>query len=88
MRVEPGAGAAYARWMKTAPDPRREIDHLSEQLEQLLARYQAAVDTNRTLREENARLAAERAQLAQRSEQARGRIESMIARLRTLESGA
>lgn len=74
--------------MKTSPDPRREIDRLSEQLEQLLARYQAAVEANRELRDENARLAAERAQLAQRSEQARGRIESMIARLRTLEGGA
>ena len=71
--------------MKTTPDPRREIDRLSEQLEQLLQRYQSAVEANRELRDENARLAAERTQLAQRSELARGRIESMIARLRTLE---
>lgn len=74
--------------MKTAPDPRHEIERLSEQLELLLVRYQSAVEANRELREENARLAAERTQLAQRSEQARGRIESMIARLRTLEGGA
>lgn len=74
-------------------------DKAREQLEQELKRLEGRVTElvtvcarlrgdNQSLRERLDSLTAERAGLLTKNEQVRGRVEAMVARLKTLENGA
>lgn len=61
---------------------------LEQKIDQLLQRVHALELENRQLREQDARLREERAQLVQLNEQTRGKVESMIQRLKALEQNS
>lgn len=63
-----------------------ELDRLQAQLERVLDRLATLEEENRSLRVRQESLIAERAGLVQRNEEARTRVESMIDRLKSLES--
>jgi cell division protein ZapB len=63
-----------------------EIDALSRSMDQLAETVRRLTEENRSLRHSQEQLANERAGLMARNEQARGRVEAMIQRLKSLES--
>lgn len=63
-----------------------EIDALSRTMDQLAETVRRLTEENRSLRHSQEQLANERAGLMARNEQARGRVEAMIQRLKSLES--
>jgi cell division protein ZapB len=68
-------------------DPvREELAALSQQLDRLLETVRRLNEENRSLRHSQEQLSGERAGLLARNEQARGRVEAMIQRLKSLES--
>jgi cell division protein ZapB len=76
----------------STPDPvrsdpvREELTALSQQLDRLLETVRRLNEENRSLRHSQEQLSGERAGLLARNEQARGRVEAMIQRLKSLES--
>jgi cell division protein ZapB len=76
----------------STPDPvqsdpvQQELAALSRQLDRLLDTVRRLHEENRSLRQSQDQLAGERAGLMARNEQARGRVEAMIQRLKSLES--
>lgn len=76
----------------STPDPvhsdpvREELAALSHQLDRLLETVRRLDEENRSLRHSQEQLSGERAGLMARNEQARGRVEAMIQRLKSLES--
>jgi cell division protein ZapB len=87
----PGEPPAIVSTMST-PDPvrsdavREELAALSQQLDRLLETVRRLNEENRSLRHSQEQLSGERAGLLARNEQARGRVEAMIQRLKSLES--
>ena len=63
-----------------------ELDRLQALIETLLQRLAALEEENRSLHVRQESLVAERAGLVQRNEEARTRVESMIDRLKSLET--
>ena len=63
-----------------------KTNKLEEQLDALLARYQALRDENKELRSSENALQAERSKLLEKNELATSKIEAMIGRLKTMES--
>ena len=59
---------------------------LGQQLDRLLDTVRRLTEENRSLRHSQEQLSGERAGLLARNEQARGRVEAMIQRLKSLES--
>jgi len=71
------------------PEPAAsEMRQLALRIEQLIALARALDEENRLLKSEAAQLSAERSQLFERNQQARSRIESMIVRLKALETSS
>jgi cell division protein ZapB len=74
------------------PDPvqsdvvHQELAALSQRLDRLLDTVRRLTEENRSLRHSQEQLSGERAGLLARNEQARGRVEAMIQRLKSLES--
>ena len=63
-----------------------DLDRLQARIESLLERLVALEEENHSLRARQQSLVAERAGLVQRNEEARTRVESMIDRLKSLET--
>jgi len=63
-----------------------ELDRLQARIESLLVRLAALEEENRSLHVRQELLVAERAGLVQRNEEVRTRVESMIDRLKSLET--
>ena len=73
------------------PDPastdpvQHQLLALSRRLDQLIDTVRRLNEENRSLRHSQEQLSGERAGLLERNEQARGRVEAMIQRLKSLE---
>ena len=65
-----------------------ELKRLEQRIEELVAAVIQLKDENRALRLRQDSISTERASLLQKSELVRTRVEAMIGRLRTMESGA
>ncbi len=65
-----------------------DLKRLESQVDELLVLVHRLREENRSLRTRQDSLAAERASLMSRNEQARTRVEAIMGRLRTMESGA
>lgn len=64
-----------------------EIVQLETRLEDLASLHAKLKIENRTLREQQSTLVEERARLIEKNELARGKVEQMIVRLKSLEAG-
>lgn len=62
-----------------------ELRAIRLDVERMVALVQRLGEENRALRQANEQMAGERSALLAKSEQARSRVESMIARLKSLE---
>ncbi len=67
-------------------DPRHDLATLAERFEALGALIERLAEENARLRGAHELLASERAHLLSKNEQARSRVESMIQRLKAMES--
>jgi cell division protein ZapB len=65
-----------------------ELRRLEQRMDELLGVVNLLREENRALRKGQENLSIERATLLHKGEQARTRVEAIIGRLRTLESGA
>lgn len=65
-----------------------ELKRLEKRVDELVATIHRLKEENRALRMRQDSISAERAALLQKNEQVRNRVEAMIGRLRTMESGA
>jgi cell division protein ZapB len=65
-----------------------ELRRLEQRIEELVAAVLQLKEENRALRMRQDSISSERASLLQKSELVRTRVEAMIGRLRTMESGA
>ena len=65
-----------------------ELRRLELRVEELVAVVHQLREENRALRQRQDLITTERANLLQKNEQVRARVEAMIGRLRTMESGA
>lgn len=65
-----------------------ELRRLEQRIEELVAAVTQLKEENRALRMRQDSISSERASLLQKSELVRTRVEAMIGRLRTMESGA
>ncbi len=63
----------------------QELKKLEFRINELIQTCERLKEENRALRERNDALSAERSTLAERNEMARGRVESMINRLKSME---
>lgn len=66
----------------------QELKRLEQRVEELVAAVIQLKDENRALRLRQDSNSSERASLLQKNELVRTRVEAMIGRLRTMESGA
>jgi cell division protein ZapB len=64
-----------------------QVRQLGERIDKLLELVRRLAEENRSLRQGQEQLASERAQLLNKNELARSRVEAMIHRLKSLESG-
>ena len=64
-----------------------DLRFLEARIDALIQAYDQLREENRALREQQTHLTTERAALLEKSELARTRVESMIARLRAMETG-
>ncbi len=64
-----------------------DLSALETRVDELIQTVEALTSENATLRDQHKHLAQERSELMRKTEQARTRIESMISRLRAMESG-
>jgi len=64
-----------------------ELGLLETRIEQLTAVIERLLEQNRALHQRHESLVGERASLLSKNEQARGRVEAIIGRLKTLEHG-
>jgi len=65
-----------------------ELRRLEQRIDELLTVVLQLQEENRALRNRQDNLSTERATLLQKNEQVRARVEAIIGRLRTMESGA
>ena len=66
----------------------QELVHLEEQVDSLLAIVERLTRENRSLRAQQDSLAIERAGLLEKHDQVRNRVDAIVTRLKSLESGA
>ncbi len=66
----------------------KEIDILEEQVESLLTTLKHLMDENRSLRAQQVNLASDRAGLIEKHDVVRTRVEAIVTRLKSLETGA
>lgn len=64
-----------------------ELQRLEQRIDELLALVHQMAEENRALRNRQDTLSTERATLLHKNEQVRARVEAMIGRLRTMETG-
>ena len=64
-----------------------QVRQLGERIDKLLELVRRLAEENRSLRQGQEQLASERAQLLNKNELARSRVEAMIHRLKSLETG-
>lgn len=64
-----------------------ELKQLESRIEELIATCDALKDENHTLRQQQSGLMSERARLIEKTELARHRVEAMISRLKSMETG-
>lgn len=64
-----------------------ELQRLEQRVDELLALVHQMAEENRALRNRQDTLSTERATLLHKNEQVRARVEAMIGRLRTMETG-
>ncbi len=64
------------------------LDQLEQQLDELLVLTQVLAKENKALRTQQKNWSTERAKLIEKNELAKGRVESMITRLKALEQDA
>lgn len=62
-----------------------ELRNLERRVDELIRSVERLRDENRSLRESQAALMTERARLIEKTEEARGRVEAMISRLKSME---
>jgi len=74
-------------WPETSDVPNFDIDTLERQVDELIRLCRQLREENASLRVRQDHLVAERAELVEKTELARGRVESMITRLRAMEEG-
>ena len=67
--------------------PNYDLDTLERQVEELIRTCRQLREENVSLRARQDHLVAERAELIEKTELARGRVESMITRLKSMEDG-
>ena len=72
--------------MTDQDDGSTDIKALEERVDELIATVNKLTVKNTALRSQQDNLVAERAKLIEKTEQAKSRIESMISRLRAMES--
>jgi len=65
-----------------------EVRRLEQRIDELVAVVHQLHEENRALRHRQDSLSTDRAALLQKNEQVRTRVEAIIGRLRTMESGA
>ncbi|MEO7775297.1 MAG: TIGR02449 family protein [Steroidobacteraceae bacterium] len=65
-----------------------ELKKLEKRVDELVASIHQLKEENRALRMRQDSFSSERASLLQKNEQVRNRVEAMIGRLRTMETGA
>jgi cell division protein ZapB len=65
-----------------------ELRRLEQRVDELLTVVNQLQEENRALRNRQDSLSTERANLLHKNEQVRARVEAIIGRLRTMESGA
>ncbi len=66
----------------------QEVTRLEEQVQILLHTVDRLVNENRSLRAQQETHSTERATLIERNDQVRNRVEAIVSRLKSLESGA
>lgn len=66
----------------------QELAHLEEQVDSLLAIIERLTRENRSLRIQQDSLAIERAGLLEKHDQVRNRVDAIVTRLKSLETGA
>ena len=74
--------------MNAANPALNELHEVSGRIDRLVELCRRLAEENRSLRQSQEQLSTERSNLMAKNEQARSRVEAMIARLRSLESGA
>ena len=67
--------------------PKFDLDTLERQVDELIRTCRQLREENASLRARQDHLVAERAELIEKTELARGRVESMISRLKSMEEG-
>ncbi len=70
------------------PSLNQELSRLEEQVETLLRTLDRLAEENRSLRAQQESHSTERATLIERNDVARNRVEAIITRLKSLETGA
>ena len=65
----------------------QELAHLEEKVESLVAVIQQLMKENRSLRAQQETLTMERAGLLEKHDQVRNRVDAIVTRLKSLESG-
>lgn len=73
---------------KKASITEKEMILLEEQVESLLGALKHLMDENKSLRAQQNNLASERAGLIEKHDVVRNRVEAIVTRLKSLESGA
>lgn len=73
---------------KKASITEKEMILLEEQVESLLGALKHLMDENKSLRAQQDNLASERAGLIEKHDVVRNRVEAIVTRLKSLESGA
>lgn len=68
-------------------NPEPELQRLEQRIGELLALVHQLTEENHALRNRQETLSTERSALLHRNEQVRARVEAMIGRLRTMETG-
>jgi len=73
--------------IKDTQSVEQELAHLEEQVETLLAIIERLTRENRSLRTQQDSMAIERAGLLEKHDQVRNRVDAIVTRLKSLESG-
>ena len=68
------------------PGAELDLEHLEERVEELIHTVSRLKEENHLLYNRQGELTAERAELIEKSEQAKNRVESMITRLKSMET--
>jgi cell division protein ZapB len=73
---------------KTKPIVDEELAHLEEKVDTLVTVVEQLMKENRSLRAQQENLTMERAGLLEKHDQVRNRVDAIVTRLKSLETGA